>query len=260
MKNAQVVRVSCCGVNEFLSIEEVVDFLNKNPNVEIGIGVSKEKCQFGSQRMSWILILQKKLTHNNGKSRIAFHVNGSWAKEIVEKGRFPEELVKLIWENNGTPRIQLNVIGSGYSLDKQSPTPLANLIQMMEEKKSARFIIPCNDKSLKFISSLQKFTDEFDILYDASFGFGKQAENYYSLFPNQFQGYAGGLSAENIETELVKIDAVQSCPSKIWVDAEGKLRKDNCNTLDLHKAQLFIDKAFGINKDLNVESQNDFEK
>lgn len=253
MKNAQVVRVSCCGANELLSIEEVVDFLNKYPNVEIGIGVSKEKCQFGSQRMNWILLLQKKLTHNNGKSRIAFHVNGGWAKEIAKMGRLPKELVQLIWENNGTPRIQLNVIGSGYSLDKQSPTPLANLIQIMEEKQSARFIIPCNDKSLNFISSLQKFTDEFDVLYDASFGFGKQAENYYSFFPNQFQGYAGGLSAENIETELAKIDLVQSCLAKIWVDAEGKLRKDNCNTLDLDKAKLFVDKIFEMNKNLDIE-------
>lgn len=250
MKNAKVIKVSCCGANELLNEEEVVSFLNSNPNVEIGIGVSKEKCQFGSQRMEWILSLQKRLTHYNGKSRIAFHVNGIWAKEIVEMGRFPDELAKLIWYSKGTPRIQLNVIGSGYSLDKQDPFPLANLIQLMEEKQLARFILPCNDKSLTFITKLRELTDKFDILYDASFGFGKQAESYASLFPNQLQGYAGGLSAENIEQELLSIDAVQPCPVPIWVDAEGKLRRSDCNTLDLQKAQQFIDKAFGMNKEI----------
>lgn len=64
---------------------------------------------------------------------------------------------------------------------------------------------------------------------------GIQANNFFSLFPDQLQGYAGGLGPENIQEKLEEIDKVQPYALPIWVDAEKKLKNDNCNTLDLIK-------------------------
>ena len=254
MINTKVIKVSCCGANGLLNVEDVVDFLESNPQVEIGIGVSRERCSVGMPRFSWILDLQSRLSPEKGMSRIAFHVNGNWSKEIVENGKLPEELFYLLWRNKGTARIQLNVIGSGHTFDNISVKPLADLITALREKRIGRFIIPANKESFAFIKELQTLTDEFDVLYDASFGFGKKAEKYLSLYPLQLQGYAGGLSGDNIQEELLKIDKAQTTPTQIWVDAEGRLRNDTINTLDLNKAKRFIDKAFEMNKLENLTS------
>lgn len=257
MINTKVIKVSCCGANELLNVENVVDFLESNPQVEIGIGVSRERCSVGMPRFSWILDLQSRLSPEKGMSRIAFHVNGNWSKEIVENGTLPEELFYLLWRNKGIVRIQLNVIGSGHTFDNISVKPLADLITELSEKQIGRFIIPANKESFAFIKKLQTLTDEFDVLYDASFGFGKKAEKYLSLFPQQLQGYAGGLSGDNIQEELLKIDKAQTAPTQIWVDAEGRLKNDNVNTLDLNKAKRFADNAFAMNNELSLSMQQE---
>lgn len=247
MKNTRVIKVSCCGANELLKVEDVVFFLEKNRKVEIGIGVSKERCQYAMDRFNWILKLQKNLSNESGKSRIAFHVNGEWSINIAKTGKLPKELLFILFHNNGIARVQLNVIGSGYSLENLSAEPVAKLITLLKEKKLARFIIPYNQQSMDFIKNLKLYTNDFDILYDASFGLGKQSSQYYSFFSKNFQGYAGGLSPDNIKQELLKIDKAQKSLVDIWVDAEGKLKCDNCNTLDLKKAQKFATNALEMN-------------
>lgn len=256
MINSKIIKVSCCGANELLDINDVVNFLVENPQVEIGIGVSKEKCSIGMPRYNWILDLQKQLKNEKEISRIAFHINGVWSKKIVENGILPQELVYFLWNNYGLARIQLNLIGSGYNYNNVSVYPLANLITKQNQKRTSRFIIPVNEESLAFIKRLQKITDNFDVLYDSSFGFGKKAKNYFSYFPKQLQGYAGGLNGDNIQEELMKIDKAQKFQTEIWVDAEGKLKKNNINTLDLVKAKKFVDNALKMNEVETLYSDN----
>lgn len=252
MKNARVIKVSCCGANELLRVEDVVKFLEKNRNVELGIGVSKERCQYAMNRFKWILKLQDNLSNENGKSRIAFHVNGEWSHNIVETGTLPKELLFILFRNNGIARVQLNVIGSGYSFENLRAAGLAKLILTLKEKKLAKFIIPANPQSMNFIKDLQTYTNDFDVLYDVSFGLGKQANEYLSIFSNNFQGYAGGLSPDNIKQELLKIDEAQKKSVDIWVDAEGRLKCENYNMLDLNKAQKFATNAFEMNNSFSL--------
>ena len=252
MDKLKIVKVSCCGANELLDIDEVVNFIKNNPNVEVGIGVSREKCSLGMPRFKWILGLQERLKENKiNTSQIALHVNGIWSKEVVEKGYLPEELSWLIQNNQGAMRVQLNVVGSGYDINETPSLPLSKLINFLSKEQLAKFIIPANKYSFSFIKRLeQNFEDshdKYDLLYDSSFGMGKSAENYVSYFPNHLQGYAGGLSDENVQDELIKINDVQKGLAYIWVDAENKLKKDNLNTLDLAKAQKFANKAFEMN-------------
>lgn len=242
MNKIDVVKVSCCGANENLNIEEVIGLLKSNDKIEIGIGVSKEKCYFKSKRFDWIIRLQERLRQEKLSQKIAFHVNGQWAKEIVALGKLPNEIAYLLNLNDFT-RVQLNVIGSGYKFESNEIFTLSNLIESQKDEKSFKFILPANLQSIKFLRGLRNYTKDFDVLYDSSFGKGIQANNFFSLFPDQLQGYAGGLGPENIQEKLEEIDKVQPYKLPIWVDAENKLRNDNCNTLDLNKAKIFATNA-----------------
>lgn len=242
-----IVKVSCCGANELLNLDETVLFLKNNPNAELGIGISKEKCSIASPRFNWICELQNRLIPTKNTQQLAFHINGRWSIEILKSGEIPLELKHLLKHNKESARIQLNFVGSGFSANNVSPLPMTRLIRKLSKSGLGKFILPYNKDSQEFISSLSQLTSQFDILYDSSFGFGKQAENYYSLFPNQLQGYAGGLSADNIQEEIIKIENVQEKTTSIWVDAEGKLRRNDCNKLDLNKAEAFVRKAISLN-------------
>jgi len=253
MKNAKVIKVSCCGANDLLKIEDIVAFLIKNPKAEIGVGVSANKCEQNTPRYVWLLNLIEIIKKFPYAGSIALHVNGSWAKQIVENGILPKTINEIINRLEKPIRMQLNVVGSGFTLEAINPQILANLISLTKDK--IKFIVPFNIQSASYVKALSLITNNFDILYDASFGNGQKANKYFSLFPNQLQGYAGGLSAENIDEELIRINEITKKPTAIWVDAEGKLRKENQNTLDLNKAQNFVDSTFR-NKQKNNQNTN----
>ncbi|MDD4110526.1 MAG: hypothetical protein PHS54_03115, partial [Clostridia bacterium] len=108
----------------------------------------------------------------------------------------------------------------------------------------------------KFIKALYSKTQWFDVLYDKSFGFGKLSNEYDSTFAGKLlQGYAGGLSPENVKCELDKINKAQPFRTNVWIDAEGKLRNDNINTLDLNKAQKFVNEINDWGPSYSIEKE-----
>ncbi|MDD3231939.1 MAG: hypothetical protein PHO06_01110 [Clostridia bacterium] len=239
MNYLDIIKVSCCGANELLNKQEIVSFLKANPRAEIGIGVSKEKSSKGSPRFNWILELFEIMKNSSlTDERIALHVNAGWSAEVGVKGNLPNDLAELISYAPGKMRIQINLVGSGYGNNALNPNNLIELIEKQSGKN--RFIVPYNLVNSKFVKDLYSQTKNFDVLYDSSFGYGVMAKDYQSIFKNIPQGYAGGLSADNIFGELQKINSVQNSKSTVWIDAEGRLRKNDCNTLDLNKAQQFI--------------------
>lgn len=242
MKNLEILKISCCGANEFNDINEVLAFLKSNPRAEIGLGVSRQNCTRGRIRYNYIAYLLQILKENSIKNQVALHINKEWSKIIVVNGRLPERILNLVSLVPGNIRLQINFVGSGYGNLAKNPKKLYKLIESSGEK--IRYILPFNSSSENFIMALSKETNKFDVLYDNSFGTGKSAENYKFLFKNQLQGYAGGLSADNIKKELNKINAVQTERSAIWIDAESGLRNDDLNTLDLKKAQKFLNNIY----------------
>lgn len=245
----KIVRVSCCGANERLAVEQVLGFLAMNPRAELGVGVSEEKFKYNSPRFLWVKDIMTLRDKSMGS--LALHVNGFWSALVAEKGVMPIEIIEILLASKNEVRIQLNTVGSGYNMNKMDPKPLAKLIKLYARERHARIIIPYNSKSDKFIEELRKYTSRFDVLYDESFGYGVEAERYQSLYPDQLQGYAGGLSPDNVQEEIRKIRKCK--PNKVWIDAEGQLRKEDGSVLDLKKAQSFVTRAFEMNNENQSE-------
>jgi len=235
MIKVEIGKISCCGANELLNQSDIISFLKRNPKAEIGIGVSEEKGGFGTPRFDFVKNLFSQL--ENGA--IALHINGEWSNQIANLGEMPKELNDLIKLSPKKFRMQINFVGSGFA-NSDNADNLAKLVEKYFGK--VKFIIPYGEKSSDFVNNLFLKTRNFDVLYDSSFGTGKAADSYPSKFAGKLvQGYAGGLSPENICEKLDNIEKIQNIKTPIWIDAESKLRKDDQNTLALEKSQKFVD-------------------
>lgn len=253
MNNLEILKIACCGANQFNDVDEIIKFLKKNSRAEIGVGISNQNTAFGRMRYNWIIYLFQKLKENNLSGQIALHVNNMWSKQIAIGGALPIALRELInYAPNGL-RLQVNFVGSGFAAEARNPEKLLKLIK---KRTDIRFILPYSPTSAEFIDLLSHQTNNFDVLYEQSYCTSTLTKSYQSNFKNIFQGYAGGFSPENIQKELGKISLVQKEKAKIWIDAEGKLRQDNCNALDLQKAQKFIDNINAWEKSVNRTSNS----
>lgn len=79
-------------------------------------------------------------------------------------------------------------------------------------------------------------------LYDISHGAGVLPEEWPTgLYPDSLIGYAGGLSPENVEEQIIKLEKVEKGPC--WIDAETHLRSDDDQQFDLDKVARFLEIA-----------------
>ena len=78
-------------------------------------------------------------------------------------------------------------------------------------------------------------------LFDQSGGTGLLPGEWPKQPPNQYCGYAGGLSPDNLQQEMEKISKVAT--GTIWIDAETLLRSENDKVFDLEKVRRFLEAA-----------------
>jgi len=254
-----IVKVSMIGANENLPVQDIVDFLHAYPMAEIGVGVSRGKGACGTPRFDYVMSLlhEYNAKYIPGKTgTVALHINGNgkdgadgWPA-VVSRGGFPASLITMMCFPNMS--IQLNHLG--YDFAKEGAQCLAESYFLWQ---NSRLILSYCSKTADYVRAFMtamgaksKHDLKWDILYDASFGGGKMAQQYAApLYPGIRQGYAGGLGPDNIEAELEKIRAVQiNQNAEIWIDAEGKLRNQDKKTLDLAKAEQFYKKIMAFQK------------
>jgi len=241
--------ITCSGTNETTNIERLCKIMASYPYAEIGVQVSEKKCFFNSPRMVWIRTLANYLSLRGQAIDAALHINPSWVEDVGQ-GILAPELQHLLSMRNiyGDPffrRIQLNFkIGRDRTPDEYR---LLNLMQMYQ---SRHFIFSYNEKNAEFIHEMYKLCNEvgieFDILYDDSHGEGIAPRSRKApVFPDVCQGYAGGISPENVAEVLEQISLAQKpkySHTGITIDAEGKL-KDADGHLDLNLCQAYLHAA-----------------
>lgn len=234
--------ITCSGPNEKVKLAGLLRLFTANSIAEMGVQCSGKTTSVGTERYEWIKQLFIDAGRIQQNLRAALHINTEWCEDFC-RGNVARELSEFMaFRHNGAPffsRIQLN-----FSLprnqtitDRINPKDVADVILSYP---STRFILPCNIKTIGFIEKVAEFNVVFDVLYDSSFGEGISPDRWEApVFKDRFQGYAGGLSPENIVENLDKISQVVPTGTDIFVDAEGNL-KDEAGAFDLAKARRYI--------------------
>lgn len=223
---------------------DVLEFLTMSRKIELGVQAHDTAMSFGFERWQWFNTLAHAAQHANVPLNLALHINYSWCDMFCD-GSVPQEILEFMSLRNVythkpvVGRIQLN-IGDGTK-----PVNPYKLQATMEHFPGVEFILPYNLRTLHTVNKLMYNGARFSVLYDASYGAG--------VLPKQWDapvctwvptGYAGGLTPENVTTQLDKINAVVPNGYETWIDAEGGLR-DNTTTgvFTLARAREYVQNA-----------------
>ena len=222
----KIKKIVISGANEYTEIDSLLRLMSKYPKAEIGIQVSATKAYESSARYWWINALYYALQATKEDVSVALHINTNWVENFGEGLVAPEieNWLNFCPLNNGEPfikRVQLN-----FKVGRERKPSTVALRYAMSKFPNQRFIIPYNKENAKVVKEMHKYGIDFDCLYDGSSGEAVlPKERLKPVFnENVLQGYAGGISAENVYAELNKISKVVPKDREIFIDAEGKLK------------------------------------
>lgn len=225
-----ITKVTITGADDSITPEQLIELVHKYPFVEWGILVSKKS--MGSRRFPssiWINHLAK-LKREFPGLKLSCHVCGSWVKQIL-LGEFDEikTLPLYIFD-----RMQLNTHGESHLY--HGPKFFTGVKELGLE------VIFQNDNANQQI--LDDAAAEPDLnysaLFDLSHGFGKLPSEWPNLLEGVKCGYAGGLSPDNLEEQILKIEEKVG-PTEIWIDMETHVRSDNDKLFDLKKVETCLE-------------------
>ena len=230
--NIRVVTVT--GADDSIRPEELVPIAREYPFVEFGILLSKK--QQGNKRFpsrNWweeLYILWK-----NEKLALSSHICGEWVRNLcLGVPSFFEEF-GYTWKM--FKRFQLNFHVEHHPVDEKK---LADLIRQYLRDQPIIFQMDgVNDQI--FWSLVDRWGIAAFPLFDQSGGTGLLPERWPKQPLGIYSGFAGGLSPDNLQTEMKRIAEVASGP--IWIDTETWVRSENDKVFDLEKVCRFLEEA-----------------
>ena len=232
--------ITCSDPRNYNTIYELFDLWDIDPRVEIAVQMHPGKVSPDTERYKWIKHIFHDLygfPHKN----LAIHVNNDWCDDICN-GKIPDALKPLFdaYSYRLQPiakRIQLNM--PQKTAENFNPQKLKNIIEYYNDKE---FIIQYKPTTVAAVDALHKSGAKFSLLFDESGGTGRDANAWRAPVYPYFhpQGYSGGMSPENVAENLTKIKSVAGAHD-IWIDAEGKLKRDD--KFDVTRAKQYIQNA-----------------
>ena len=247
-----LMKATMSGVNEMTDVDKLLKLLKRYEFAEIGVQVNEKKCNFGSKRYAWIHGLATKANYMHQVVNAALHVNPSWVEEFGQ-GYLVPELQQLLSLRNclGNPffgRIQLN-----FKVGRDRTPDIYRMFQLMQNYSTRRFILSYNDANAEIIEQIRDLSRDFavgiDLLFDDSHGEGiAPTKRKPVVYKDWIQGYAGGIGPDNVESvldEIARLESKRHSYAGITIDAEGKLKKNGCVSLDccekyLHAAECWM--------------------
>lgn len=237
--------ITCSGTNETTPIPELLQLLSEFPRAEIGVQVSNKKGAFGTPRYYWIYALQKECAKRNMVINAALHVNLQWVEKFGQAVIAPE-LDEFLKMNNlkGLPffkRVQLN-----FKIGREKAPDEDKLFVAIRHYSRQRFILSYNESNRHLVHEMYVRAADFDCLYDESFGAGIiPKERKAPAYIDVLQGYAGGITPDNVAKELDKIivtDESGYCSKGFYIDAHRGLEDENTH-FDLNKCRAYLTNA-----------------
>lgn len=156
---------------------------------------------------------------------LAAHFCGWWAKEVLENKNY--ELITSV--SDKFKRIQLNYNfrnSVGFKL-----IPLNEFVSTLENKAIILQYNKSNAEVLTRFVNEETLPSNIHFLYDASGGRGTEIERIEATIGNQYTGYAGGITPDNVERicQMITDDSEQV---NTWVDLETGARTNDEFDLD----------------------------
>ena len=217
------------GADDKTSIDSMVRIRNRYPFVEWGILFSPKR--IGESRYpssEWL----EKLKDKGSSMRISAHICGVYSQELLTTGICDALSTNTAIDKVGAfYRVQLNFNSSKHTVSEKFYRNLR--ISAIH----GTVILQYNDSNCELNSEVISKGIGVSFLYDSSGGLGVLEKQWKPPVGNFFTGYAGGLTPDNLEEELKKIEAVVG-DNEIWIDAETGLRTND--TLDLDKVLTYL--------------------
>ena len=226
--------VTVTGADDSIKPKELIPIAKEYPFVEFGILLSKK--QQGYKRFpsrNWWEELY--ILWRNKKLALSGHLCGEWVRKLcLGVPSFFEEF-GYTWRMFN--RFQLNFHAEHHPVDNKK---FSDLIRQYYHGKPIIFQMDGINEKI-FYSLDARWGIAVFPLFDQSGGTGLLPGEWPKQPPNQYCGYAGGLSPDNIQQEMERISKVAT--GSIWIDAETLLRSENDMVFDLEKVRRFLEAA-----------------
>lgn len=237
-----IEKITCSDMREYNEIDDIINLGKTYPMAEFAIQAHPSKFSGWMPRYVWFETLMHASRVNN--INLAMHVNAEWRTEIC-RGNIPYE-IKRMWDmrrDNGKPvigRVQVNINGGKDSF-RFYADKVADIIRAYP---NIEFIFQYTPRQNARLKKLNATGVPFSMLFDASGGCGISPKTWHApVMENHKMGYSGGLSPENVSSNLGKINLVLPAGYNTWIDAEGKLKDPDTKQFDTARAELYIQNA-----------------
>lgn len=223
---------------ENLSIAEIIKLLQLSPLAELGIQAHPSAMTVGMPRYMWMNNLLDAVEGLKNQPKLALHVNYEWC-DYMAMGLMPGEIATWIGRKNlntNKPLIQRIQMNIG---DNTTAFKIDKIIGLFKCFPNHEFIFPFNKNVKPQIDMLKKYSTNFKLLFDASYGVGKSPDHWDAPAYTDIQfGYAGGMGPDNVEYNLNQISGLLPQEYETWIDAEGQLRRAGSFDIDLARNYL----------------------
>lgn len=219
-----IKKVTITGADNSISPSLLTELQKEFPFVEWGILVSRK--QFGNNRFpskEWI----DSLLQESGLN-LSVHLCGAYVREfLMGDFKFKQEIPSLF---EAAKRIQINTHGEPHT------TKLNEIVAFMAMWPSKQFIFQYDDANTTFIDNVLADTYNGAALFDLSHGAGLLPSQWPKPLEGVKCGYAGGLSPDNIESQIEKIESIVG-DTEIWIDMETHVRSNMDALFDFVKVR-----------------------
>lgn len=234
--------ITCSGANEKTPYKDLIELSNLSKLVEIGIAANSNIMKKTTPQYDWFEELLN--TEEASNMNLSMHINNDWCVDLCN-GKMMPEIEKLlnICNKKRKPAIRRWQLNISNHMNLQDVSHIQSLIKSYPEQE---FIFSFNNGPIvmSFLKKLSKTNTHFSLLYDSSYGSGRNPQNWEGpYFPGRDHGYSGGLCGENVYKNLEKISYVVPTLYSTWIDAEYKLKTPNSTNFDLLLAKNYVEKA-----------------
>ena len=230
-----ITKVTITGADDSIEPIELAKLSREFPFVEWGILVSKNNG--GTPRYPSLPWLQKlsELKQEFPDLKLSCHLCGSYVRDLVKGNDMVIQIMGPLWFI--FDRVQINFHAIPHEHSDQ-------MIAIFEKYKSQQFIFQYDGVNNHIVRKAFSEGCNVSALFDKSGGTGLLPETWPKLLEGIPCGYAGGLSPENLEDQILIIEGIAG-DTEIWIDAETHVRSNMDSLFDLAKVRKFLEISFG---------------